>query len=714
MKKTWFDGRLYLQGLKRLRLIGLAMAILFITVAVLVPLTTWIQTANQMQYVDEYYDSMYDPMYDSMYGEEDPFSEPKIKAVENRRLIIPVLVASYLAPVFILLIFSYLNRRSESDFYHAIPYTRVCVYTSFVAAAMTWMLAILIVSSLAAGLFWTLCPYTTYSFGGLIGEMLLCCLNAAFLASFATVGVSLMGTPMTGIIAMLLSLCSWRVIVCFAYLSMEDILRIAPVDEIWGGYLTPNWILPVALVSEKETTASIVYAAIVALVIFAVGGLLYHLRRSETAGRSVPGRLLQIVCRLLITLPSALCLTYMIIGGTEFTSLLILLVVTLLVFYLYELLTTKSARSMMRATPWLGVLVLACLIFTGAVFAGKAVICKEEIGADRIREIGITNASIRGYEELAISDYERFLMSEYMSDDPTAIRLAAKALRDSQEADWNDEFYQTKGGWDDSFTKYTEYVLFSVRIKLNGGRTITRYIRMPKQDYIVFLNALKTDLSLNSLPMADEVDYFQVAQYGYSCVQTLEEAWIERVLEAMRQDHAQMSEQEKNDMVSYGGERVQFSLRIQIKENFFFCNYYLTDAMPHTAAVICELYLGKQAEAKAMVSTVIEEARNRFGEGHEGNLTIGFQKNIMQPEARYYDVIEGKAEALLDFLAEHINDPVDEARASDCVALWIEAFYDFTDADGGYVYKSYSLPVPIFLDLTREEYEELILVFSKN
>jgi hypothetical protein len=237
---------------------------------------------------------------------------------------------------------------------------------------------------------------------------------------------------------------------------------------------------------------------------------------------------------------------------------------------------------------------------------------------------------------------------------------------------------------------------------------------MPKQDYIAFLNALKTDLSLNSLPMADEVDYFQVAQYGYYCVQTLEGAWIERVLEAMRQDHAQMSEQEKNDMVSYGGERVQFSLRIQIKENFFFYNYYLTDAMPHTAAVICELYLGKQAEAKAMVSTVIEEARNRFGEGHEGNLTIGFQKNIMQPEARYYDVIEGKAEAFLDFLAEHINDPVDEARASDCVALWIEASYDFTDADGGYVYKSYSLPVPIFLDLTREEYEELILVFSKN
>jgi hypothetical protein len=86
----------------------------------------------------------------------------------------------------------------------------------------------------------------------------------------------------------------------------------------------------------------------------------------------------------------------------------------------------------------------------------------------------------------------------------------------------------------------------------------------------------------------------------------------------------------------------------------------------------------------------------------------------MQPEARYYDVIEGKAEALLDFLAEHIDDPIDETKADECVVLWMEAFYDFTDADGGYVYKTYWLPVPIFLDLTREEYEELILVFTKN
>ena len=325
MKKAWFDGRLYLQGLKRLRVIGLALAILCISISILVPLTTWINTAN---IVDDYYMN-----HDPMYGLDDSFSSLLEKEVDDRMLLIPVLVASYLSPIFILIMFAYLNKRSESDFYHAIPYTRVCVYTSFVAAALTWVFAILIVGGLSAALFWTMCPYTTYSFGGLICEILLSCLNAAFLASFAAVGISLAGTESTAVVASLLALCSWRVVMGVAYVVLEDLMTIVDVEHVWGGYLTPQWLLPIGLVGEKETTGSIIYAGIVALAMFALGGLLYHVRRSETAGRAVPGRALQIIFRCLITLPVALILTYCAITGEDVTLLLILLVVSLLIFY---------------------------------------------------------------------------------------------------------------------------------------------------------------------------------------------------------------------------------------------------------------------------------------------------------------------------------------------------------------------------------------------
>jgi len=715
MKKAWFDGRLYLQGLKRLRVIGLALAILCISISVLIPLTTWIKTANMLEDVNI--------NYDSVYGVEDSFSsspsmsEDEIKQeVKDRSLIVPVLVTSYLAPVFVLIMFAYLNKRSESDFYHAIPYTRVCVYSSFVAASLTWAFSILIAGGLSAGLLWTLCPYTTYSFGGLICEILLCCLNAAFLSAFTTVGVSLAGTESTAIIASMLALCSWRVVVGIAYVTLEDMMRIVEVDRIWGGYLTPQWLLPVGLATQTETTASILYAVIVTLLMLVAGGLLYHLRRSETAGRSVPGRALQIIFRCLVTLPVALVLTYLIIGETEITSLLILFVVMLLVFYLYELLTSKSARSMLKATPWLGAVLAACLIFTGALYLSKYVICTENISADRIEEIGLSSATIRGSDQVFISDYERFLMAENMSDDKTVIHLVAKALRESQMAERNDNFYnnsiiyteETPGG-----TKnHKGFVRISVCIKLKSGREMGRNIRMPEEEYFTFLEALKTDLNLNSLPNADEVDYCQLAQFGHSCVQTLEKGWIERVLDAMRLDHADMTEEQKSEMMSYGKERAQFILRIRTEEQTFFCNYYLTEAMPQTASVICELYMRKQAEAKAVVAAVIEEAEGTFGEGHEGRLTIGLQKNIMQPESRYFDVVGGRGEQVLDFLAEHLDEPLDEKRADGCVVLWMEACYDVTSPDGFYLYKANMPPVPLLLDLTKEEYETLIGILN--
>lgn len=709
MKKAWFDGRLYLQGLKRLRVIGLALAILCISISILVPLTTWISTANM---VDDYYMN-----HDPMYGLEDSFSSLLEKEVADRMLIIPVLVASYLSPIFILIMFAYLNKRSESDFYHAIPYTRVCVYTSFVSAALTWVFAILIVGGLSAALFWTMCPYTTYSFGGLICEILLSCLNAAFLASFTAVGVSLAGTESTAVVASLLALCSWRVIMGVAYVVLEDLMTIIDVEHVWGGYLTPQWLLPIGLVGEKETAGSIVYAGIVALAMFALGGLLYHVRRSETAGRAVPGRALQIIFRCLITLPVALILTYCAITGEDVTLLLILLVVSLLIFYLYELLTSKSARSMLRATPWLGAVLAACLIFTGAMFLSKYAILNERIDEDRIEEIGLTRG-VSGFDEVAISDYERFLMMEYMSDDPEVISLLAKALQESQRAEKDKSFYNEQVLYtEDGPVQYINHKGFeylSVCIKLKSGREMGRHIRMPREDYIRFLKALRDDLNLNALPDADMVDHFQVAQFGHSCVQTLDKEWTKRVLAAMRQDHAAMTEEQKREMTGYFYEGISFTLHIKTPKQRFYCNYYLTNAMPNTAKVICEMYLEQQEEAKKVFATIMEEAPATFAEGHEGNLTIGVQQNIMQKEQNYYGVIEETGEQVLEFLDTHVKESIDESQADTCVVLWMTAYYDMIDADGEYVYKHNEFPVPLLLNLSKEEYTTLINLLNNG
>ena len=374
MKNKWFDIGMYWQGLRRLRVVGMALAILCISICVLVPATRWSNGPSYMNNyaVDVYLDGEEVVLEDLTNWEEEAYYRQngadlreydlQIETIRDGALIVPVTVLSYVAPFWVLAMFDFLNKRKESDFYHAIPLRRSCVYTSLMAALLTWIFGIFIVSALSAALVWALCPFVTFSFSGLLTQLLYACLNAALLSSFASVAVSLTGTSATSFVTTLLVCGSWRFVLGVAYVCLNDMLHIMNPETFLGGYLHPNWILSIAMVSGEVRAAKIWYAVIVTLLMFALGGVLYVKRKSELAERSVPGRWVHILLRSLITLPLALLLTYMLLCDAEFSIFLILFVGTLLVFYLYELLTTKSARRMVKATPWLGAILGLCLV----------------------------------------------------------------------------------------------------------------------------------------------------------------------------------------------------------------------------------------------------------------------------------------------------------------------------------------------------------------
>lgn len=64
----------------------------------------------------------------------------------------PLLVLTFtvFAPVMMLYLFSFLNKRNSSDFYHSLPNTRLSLFFSFFAAVMTWVIAASVISSLTA------------------------------------------------------------------------------------------------------------------------------------------------------------------------------------------------------------------------------------------------------------------------------------------------------------------------------------------------------------------------------------------------------------------------------------------------------------------------------------------------------------------------------------------------------------------------------------
>ena len=162
----FFNPRLFLEALKRLRVIGLVTAILSVTISALIPIVTWMTRAPQ-----------YLP-----------------KAVPTQSLCIPVCLVVFMAPLFFATLFSFLQKRKESDFFHAIPYTRTCVYISFTAASLAFIFAIQAACGLVAGILWSMVPNVTFDLGGMIAYIFICMLAAAMLSSFMMLALTVSGT----------------------------------------------------------------------------------------------------------------------------------------------------------------------------------------------------------------------------------------------------------------------------------------------------------------------------------------------------------------------------------------------------------------------------------------------------------------------------------------------------------------------------------------
>ena len=91
----FFNFRLFLEALKRLRVVGLGSAILALTASALVPAVTWIEMGS--------------------------FARTEVYEMETHLLCVPAGVMVALAPLFFFVLFSFLQKRKESDFFHAIP-----------------------------------------------------------------------------------------------------------------------------------------------------------------------------------------------------------------------------------------------------------------------------------------------------------------------------------------------------------------------------------------------------------------------------------------------------------------------------------------------------------------------------------------------------------------------------------------------------------------
>ncbi len=337
----YFSLSLYKEGLKRVRGVGIASALIVIVGNLIVPLGEWAG---------------------HIYFESEVVSE--VKAVEALPL---CYVMALLAPVIVLRMFSFLNSRSASDFYHAIPQKRICLYLCFAAAAVTWTVGITVVCGASSLIAWNLVPFKHLS----LGTAARCVFSQTALA-LLTSGCALLGAAVAGNV--------FSAIFASAAVFGMPVLLINSfgnlIDEFYPAfcyeksvfyYCGSKGFLPVTSTEDFYNPKGLpVIAAYVAfLLLAALAAYAFVKRKSETAEHSTCTPVLQHLLRLSAAFPIWLLVITLVLDG-DYLEVIPFVLVSLIVYLVYELITVRGIKNAVKVLP----LFLILPVFSAAFAAG--------------------------------------------------------------------------------------------------------------------------------------------------------------------------------------------------------------------------------------------------------------------------------------------------------------------------------------------------------
>ncbi len=592
-----FNLRLFLEGLKRLRVIGLATGILAVTTSALIPIVYWIECVKGDR------NDFYITEAGSAYG----------RSVQSGMLCIPACLMMFLAPFFFLTLFSFLHKRKDSDFFHAIPYTRTCVYQSFVASALTFIGAIQLLCGIISATLWGLCPYVSVNSGSIAGTVAVSFLAAAMLSAFMMLALTVSGTPGSCMILFVLFTVFVRVVVGI-YLGMLDTTPIIDIDYLWDHFpLSFNRFLPFEVLvfcmgggkGAVCPVGDIIYTVAVTSILFVVAGFLYARRKSEMAGNPASGKRTQSLFRIMIAMPTALLMVCALRIEGDIAVFLIFFVITALIYFIYELITTKRPKNLLHIFPGFGIVLGIAAVFLLTEYTHHIVVTNE-----RIRKEDIQSLSIAHYGVFESNSHQFYEAAEERIDDPALIAMVADFYRASQD---DAEIHS-------SFTKGSTY---EVVLYLNNGRRLYRRIAVPvsqKYDETQGVHGLRN--MLQSLPHYQKIRYtfpdFETkdmedfvityivgnsvqSSENYASLSMKDHNFAEELLSVYAEEYAALNEEQKDRswhlmktgshtmLKTYGG----FCIRIagMIPEmmadaHYYTNDYYIDELTPRSMALV--------------------------------------------------------------------------------------------------------------------------------
>ncbi len=670
--KGWFSRKLYIEGLKRIKLTGIVAAISVILLNAVLPL---IEILNSRRIYD----------MTSIVGWS-------VTSVEPYEFMPFGLLMLAFGAVFAFSMFSFLNERNRSDFFHAIPHKRICVYLSFITAIFTWIFAILAVSAGVNAILYGFAKFYSVNFSVVIVTPLVLLIASTMIAAFMTLAMTLTGTAISNSLIFVLLLLFGRTIGQIFVTALRELAPILRHGNSFLDYLEFNFSLPFILLSGEgfDNTPLVLYTVVITLLVFAAGAVCYVRRKSETATKSAPSKLMQHVYRSAITLPFFLFLVLTAItDGFDASVQLVLLVLALLVYCIFELMTTKKIKSLVKALPMIFIPIVLAGAFTGAVYIARNAVLNQVPEIDELEAIGerVSVSYSPTYQELRTN--ETFIdTTEAKEIVLTALKRDIDQIRRYGNATWTIRDENGKMIADIS-TKLT------IQFRLENGRNFGRYIGFTMTEYerLMALMLESPDYleAYIDLPTSQEIDSISVDGYD------IDKDDVKRLWASFKLEFSSLSREEKlaylkKNHRNYEVARIYVGGTYRLKT--FHSNYSIVyEYMPETS----KMYLEMASEAGHVdddVQTLKRMSETLSGDGTAFEEYMDFEIVATEltgetaGEEYYVNAIKTKnpltpdmAKQMLDFLIEKGEVSYDSTNILVRFRIGLYGYYSYSFAD---------------------------------
>ncbi|MCL2827745.1 MAG: hypothetical protein FWD99_03320 [Oscillospiraceae bacterium] len=322
---------------------------------------------------------------------------------QNWTLVLAMVVQ---APVLTLYLFSFLNKRNSSDFYHSIPHKREALFLSYAAAILTWVIGgIWVCTGIALAIFATGSAYVTVHVGSVLLATLGLTAGCLLVVAATLMAMSITGGRFANIITTGLILFFPRTIMLVFTSIVTFAAPVVSIDSFGffgsGFYHIPFGMLVSPFIGLFGNVGQgvgfetgIVYTLVLALLYFGAALFLFKRRKSETAQNPAPNRIVQTAIRVagafLLCLPAiGFVVEWFTTPRGEPMAVVTFYVIALIGYFAYELITTRKLSNIKKALPGLGILVLLNIVFITGAMTTQHVILNRSLAAHQIQSVRI-------------------------------------------------------------------------------------------------------------------------------------------------------------------------------------------------------------------------------------------------------------------------------------------------------------------------------------